>query len=258
MAVPVRLDMLAFVNECGGRLSRGLANGMTRRADRLRDLARGLPRPERLTEDQRQRLDAASDRLDGALNRFVSTKRVALADVAGGVRPTVLSARIAEARRRTDDRARQLVPALKRKTERRREALAGVSVRLRPASVASEITRQRERTGMLGIKMSGGATQRITTARATLDGLERLRKTLGYEATLERGFAVVRSAGAVITQVDDARASDALEIQFKDGRVSLGSATELRDVEAAVKKRTTAPKKRSKKDEIPPEQGTLL
>ena len=258
MAVPVRLDMLAFVNECGGRLSRGLANGMTRRADRLRDLARGLPRPERLTEDQRQRLDAASDRLDGALNRFVSTKRVALADVAGGVRPTVLSARIAEARRRTDDRARQLVPALTRKTERRREALAGVSARLRPAVVASEITRRRERTGMLGIKMSGGATQRITTARATLDGLERLRKTLGYEATLERGFAVVRSAGAVITQVDDARASDALEIQFKDGCVSLGSATGPRDVEAAVKKPSTAPKKRSKKDDTPPEQGTLL
>ena len=75
---------------------------------------------------------------------------------------------------------------------------------------------------------------------------------------MERGFAVVRSSGTVITQVGDAHASDVLEIQFKDGRISLGSATGLRDAEAVVKKPATAPKKRIKKDHTPPEQGTLL
>ena len=52
-----------------------------------------------------------------------------------------------------------------------------------------------------------------------LDALERTRRTLGYQATLSRGYAVVRAGKAVITAAAEAEAAQALEIEFRDGRV---------------------------------------
>src|SRR6056297_852130 len=69
LAVPVRLDLLAWVQEAEGRLGRALAGGVARRGQRLSDLSRALPRPERLLDAPRQRLDRA-DRLDDALRAF--------------------------------------------------------------------------------------------------------------------------------------------------------------------------------------------
>ena len=60
MAVPVRLELLA-----GARRARGAAArrrwraGSAQRGQRLRDLARGLPRPEALLAERAQRLDGA-------------------------------------------------------------------------------------------------------------------------------------------------------------------------------------------------------
>jgi exodeoxyribonuclease VII large subunit len=54
-----------------------------------------------------------------------------------------------------------------------------------------------------------------------LDALDRLRETLGYKETLRRGYAVVRDGGQVITTKSDASKAAYLEIEFKDGRMSL-------------------------------------
>ena len=51
-----------------------------------------------------------------------------------------------------------------------------------------------------------------------LNALERMHRSLGYEATLERGFAVVRDGEAVVTRSGRGGGA-ALEIQFRDGRV---------------------------------------
>ena len=55
MAVPVRLDLLATLDGQGARLSRAVAQGVSQRGQRLRDLARALPRVESLTGPARQR-----------------------------------------------------------------------------------------------------------------------------------------------------------------------------------------------------------
>src|SRR6056300_1401225 len=62
MAVPVRMELLARVEERGAVLSRSITAALTYRGERLRDLARVLPRPETLLDDPRQRLDRAADR----------------------------------------------------------------------------------------------------------------------------------------------------------------------------------------------------
>jgi exodeoxyribonuclease VII large subunit len=64
---------------------------------------------------------------------------------------------------------------------------------------------------------------------------------LGYEATLQRGYAVVRSDGDVITTKAAAQNAAQLDIQFADGTITLGA----------------APKRRKPRD-TPPEQGELL
>ncbi|MEM8593128.1 MAG: exodeoxyribonuclease VII large subunit, partial [Pseudomonadota bacterium] len=62
LAVPVRRELLAWVEEQGLRLLRGQGGALDRRAERLRDLARALPRRETLLAAPRQRLDLAEAR----------------------------------------------------------------------------------------------------------------------------------------------------------------------------------------------------
>ena len=51
--------------------------------------------------------------------------------------------------------------------------------------------------------------------------LHRLRLTLGYRATLQRGYAVVRgAAGQVLTNAAAASGEAALEIEFLDDRIT--------------------------------------
>jgi exodeoxyribonuclease VII large subunit len=78
--------------------------------------------------------------------------------------------------------------------------------------------------------------------------LDRLRETLGYKATLKRGYAVVRGDGAVVTTSAAAGKATALEIEFADGRFALG------DKAKAPEKSDAAPKPKRK----PPEQGSLF
>ncbi len=66
-------------------------------------------------------------------------------------------------------------------------------------------------------------TARSTTREQAWTRLDRLRLTLGYTATLDRGYAVVRGAdGTVLTRKKDAKSHVTLEIEFADGTLRLG------------------------------------
>ena len=60
---------------------------------------------------------------------------------------------------------------------------------------------------------------RLSTLTDRLAALERMRGTLGYQATLARGYAVVRSGADIVTGVAEAKAAKFLEIEFQDGRM---------------------------------------
>jgi exodeoxyribonuclease VII large subunit len=174
MAVPVRLELVSWVEAQAARLSRAIGQGVERRRQRLSDLSRILPKPEALLSDPRQRLDRAEAALGQSLTRMIERKRADLKAVA--MRPAVLSNRIRAEERRLVERAARLGPALSRATERK---------------------------------------------RVRLDGLERMRLSLGYQATLTRGYAVVRAGEEIVTGVEAAKAAEALEIEFRDGRVEV-------------------------------------
>lgn len=224
LAVPVRLDLLAWLDGQEARLTQGLTSGIAQRGQRLRDLARALPRPETLLESPAQRLDSLSDKLGASLISLVQTRRVALSEGAGALRPALL-------RRAVDG-------------ERRR--LESLAARLNLNVLEADMRRRRRELDQMSLRLSDLANRQIAGWRDRIDTLERLRKTVGYKETLKRGYAVIRAGEAVITTKAAASSHAALEIEFSDGRLALD---ELK---------TPKKRKQGKGKAVDPDQGNLL
>ncbi|PTV94591.1 exodeoxyribonuclease VII large subunit [Rhodobacter aestuarii] len=90
IAVPVRAELLARLNEMEARSKRALLHRLDVRRQRLSDLSRGLGRPQALIAPKRQRFDLTADRLLPALDRLVVKKRAAFATLAAQVSPRLL------------------------------------------------------------------------------------------------------------------------------------------------------------------------
>ena len=242
IAVPVRLELLGWVREQDARLSRAASQAVERRRQRLSDLSRLLPRAEALMNDPRQRLDRAEEGLARALERMVERKRARLVTLAGGLRPLALRTRIGAERARLDDRVRRLEPGLRRGLARQGETLNSVAGRLRPGPLREKVARGTGEIDRLSPRLVAAMRARMTKLGDRLEALERMRRTLGYEATLARGYAVVRDGETVVTQVAAARGAS-LEIEFRDGRVRV-------QAEGAHTKAAKPPPK--------PDQGPLI
>ncbi|WP_322891332.1 MULTISPECIES: exodeoxyribonuclease VII large subunit [unclassified Yoonia] len=221
LAVPVRIELLAFVDQQGARLVRALSNGVQTRRQRLRDLARALPQVDTLVDGPRQRLDYLSDRLPAALRQAAAQKRLQLSDAA--LRPAILQRRLAEDRRRLAALSDRLAPALQRRTRDAGVALERAGRGLRGDLLQTRLDRQGERLGTVLRRLSDRATRQQAERSARLATLDRLRETLGYMETLKRGYAVVRGDGALITDTGAAAKAGTLEIQFADGRITVRS-----------------------------------
>ena len=224
LAVPVRLELLAWLDGQEARLTQSLISGISARKQRLQDVSRALPRKDTLMDIPRQRLDALSDRLPAVLIRSVQTRRVALSESSGALRPGLLQRALESDQRR----------------------LANTSARLNLRALQADMGRQRQEFDRRAQRLSDAGMRQVKALKDQLLNLDRLMKTVGYEATLKRGFAVVRDGDAVISNVSAAKAADTLEVQFADGRVRVST--------------TGAPpaKKAAKPKQTPPQQGDLF
>ncbi|MCE0506819.1 exodeoxyribonuclease VII large subunit [Roseivivax sp. GX 12232] len=253
LAVPVRRDLLAWSGEMQARMGRAVSQRLEHRGQRLGDLARALPRAETLLESARQRLDTSGERLPAALIRGVQSRRVTLSETAGSLRPGMLRARTAEGRRALEVWGARLAPALGRLTETRAQALGRVGDRLSLRPIQREVSEHRRSLEALALRLDQGAEARLRAGREGLAGLDRLHETLGYKATLERGYAVVRGAGGVLTTRAEAEAAGGLEIEFKDGRLKIGGGAGAGGGGAGG-----AAKKSETRKKSAPEQGSLF
>lgn len=201
LAVPVRIELMAWLDQQSARMTTSLSGGLQRRSQRLRDLSRALPRLETLLDGPRQRLDTTGARLGPALMSGVQRRKVRLSEAAGGLRPAAMQRMIGNERRRLDALSARMGPALERcaSIDQRRQAVAAMAQRVADAG-----------------------QQRVNAARNKIEAMDRLRLTLGYEATLSRGYAVVRGDGDVVTTKKAAGKAQELEIQFADGRIVVG------------------------------------
>ena len=222
MAVPVRLDLMAALGGLEERRRLAAARGLAARGQRLRDLARGLPRPEALLADRAQRLDAVAPRLSRALIGFVQARQLRLAGgAAGRFGPGLLSLGL----------------------ERRRQRALRAGLGLRPEAMARRLGHLAERLGTRGERLARIETRLLREDQARLTALARTLASLGPEAVLARGYAILRDGrGTVVTRAEAAAREPRLEAQFLDGRLAL---------------RPDRPGRRSR-EEDDEEQGRLL
>ncbi|MEK6215617.1 MAG: exodeoxyribonuclease VII large subunit [Boseongicola sp.] len=141
LAVPVRLDLRAWVDEQEARLSRAVARGVERRKERLKDLARVLPKADALLFEPRQRLDRADELLRNAPKRLIERKTAAFAALAGGIRPSTLRTRLGAEKSRLDDRMRRLEPALTRQISVRKDRILAIDRLLRSLGYKETLAR---------------------------------------------------------------------------------------------------------------------
>ncbi len=229
MAVPVRLDLLAALEGFGARLGAGAGRGLLLRGQRLRDLARALPRVDVLTQAAVQRFDLWSGRLGSGLGLAVTKKRGAFEARAARVQPQALRDLLARRRDGLAGVAARLEAARLRRTERAADRAGALSARLAPAlanligRVARDAAQGRARLAVIAPRLEAAPALRLRALSDKLDALDRMRMTLGYGETLRRGYAVVRGDGAVVTTKAGAEQAVALEIEFSDGRLVLGA-----------------------------------
>lgn len=90
MAVPVRSELLNYVEDLDRRVRRGLTRSIAEKKDRLAGLARGLRDPQSTIADKIQHLDNLDSRLNSAVGNSVALKRQRFTSVSAQLRPDLL------------------------------------------------------------------------------------------------------------------------------------------------------------------------
>lgn len=249
IAVPVRLDLLAGLDDLGARLSRGLAQGISLRGQRLRDLSRALPRVETLLAPPAQRLDTASGRLSGGLSLAVSRKRGEFERRSARMTPQALLTLISRRGDTVHRMGDQLEARLLRRMDREKARFENWASRLQPSlqrlltGAERDLSDKVKKLADLSARLENVMVQRLAEQSSRVEALDRMRQTLGYQETLKRGYAVVRGDEGVLTSKAAAEKSSTLEIEFHDGKLSLSGG------KGGGAKRPAAK---------PPEQGSLF
>ena len=221
LAVPVKHELLVSVAASEARMAQSVSNLLTMRQQRLRDLGRALPRPDTLLEGPRQKLDLWGDRLPAGLIKLVQGYRLRVSEQAGSLRPALLRRAVIAEDKRLQVLAPRLAPSLIRVVGAKREALGHRSDRLNVTPLQQDMARKLKELSRLAGRLSDAGARQIGNWKEQIAALDRLRETLGYKATLRRGYAVVHGDGAVVTSKKAAGAATKLEVEFADGRLQL-------------------------------------
>ncbi len=197
IAVPVRRDLIAYIDDLGMRQRSAARRIMVAYRDRLRAVGAGLPRPGELVGPARQRLDLAQARLGAALGKARQTKALQLAKIAPR-----LSKRI-----------------LEKMLEEHHQGLANISLRA-PVALANVTKRAQLKYRPVAARLAPALTRQLVDKRQRLDQLWQLAVSLGYPNVLKRGFVLVSDKkGALVRSASTLNAPDRVVMQFWDGKI---------------------------------------
>ncbi|WP_404405974.1 exodeoxyribonuclease VII large subunit [Pelagibacterium halotolerans] len=246
MAVPVRGELIAYVEDLGTR-QRGAARRLAGNLrDRFRAAAAGLPRASDLTATQRQRLDMAATRLTSALRSAQHTKVLTFSEKSRAFGPGLLQTRMQKSRAdldRLSSRAAYLATGRVSRAQLRFSPLASA---LRPQLLKTPIERATTRIDTLAQRLVPAFVRKVEDRRNRLDSAARLLDTVGYKQVLARGFALVTDAdGQIVRSPGSVKPGDALEITVAEGKI-----------DAHVSGAPAAPRRKAKPD--PGEQESLF
>ena len=221
MAVPVRHELLALIDANEARLSRALSQVLLNRSQRLLDISRSLPRVFGLLEGPTQRLDSISTRLPISLTSSVKLKKSRLFELSTGIKPTSLIMRLENSQSKFELQAKQLKTLLGYYIDLRKQTLGSLFLRIESLSLKREILHEQKNLKDLSLRIRKAYEMSLTNLETKLQAIDRLRETLGYRETLNRGYAVIRSGDNVITEKAKALYETNLSIEFWDGELPI-------------------------------------
>ncbi|MEJ8571059.1 exodeoxyribonuclease VII large subunit [Microbaculum marinum] len=175
-------------------------------------------------------------RLKGGLIRLVQERKSHLRAAARGL--PRLTDMLALPRQRFDEASGRLGRALIANTRAHGTRLAKASARLSPTRIRDRIDRCGDRLEVLQARARKAVDRRRERSRDRLETLYQLLRTLSYQKTLQRGYALVRdSAGNMVRSARGHVTGDRLEIQFSDGMLPAAvDSGEPRPARSATKK----------------------
>ncbi len=228
IAVPVRAELIGYINDLNGRKYSGTLRSISSLRDRLRAVSAGLPGADDLVAQARQRLDLAVAKLSAALNAAKQTKALGLAKIAPRLSALVLKNMLEDHKKRILAAGQRSAIALSNRIKNSRLQMVPISNRLEPA---------------IALK--------IRDKRRELKTSSQLLNSLGYRNVLERGFVLVMDESQqVVKRAENLSTGDNVTLRFADsergaviddGNTSAGG--EKKNKKPTISKPATPPKK---------------
>lgn len=243
-AVPVRAELIAYVEDQGSRQRQAARRSLISLKDRLRAAGAGLPRPAELVATQRQSLDLAASELSGALRHFVQSRRLLFSRLSGAIQPRLVRQRhtelqeklghldhravaglaktIERARLTHDPRAARLEGAAGQSLERKRIMLGRLVPRLSQQPLRAELRHAQGRLAPIVVRLDRSAAGITSERRKAVEQVTKLLGSLSYRNVLARGYALVQDdGGSVVTAQAGLKPGDGLRLTFVDGEIGV-------------------------------------
>lgn len=141
MAVPVRADLMAQINDFETRLLRAETRRVEQARNHLDGLARGLPKLEDMLALPAQRLDAVAQRLGGGLQANINKQSARLANSAARLTPAALQTRLRLAAERLGALMARAGRQMQTTIDKQQAGLAALSRQLRLLSYENVLER---------------------------------------------------------------------------------------------------------------------
>ncbi|MEL6727294.1 MAG: exodeoxyribonuclease VII large subunit [Pseudomonadota bacterium] len=220
IAVPVRSELQLQLSDLEQRQKRALFRNIKRGTERV--AATRLPRPERLLDSKRQRFDTVTDRLPSALRTLVERRRARLDTLSVGlVSPKQV---VKEKAGKLENLSARLAAGLSQAASKKRIAFARSASRLRPEPLVSDVRRSRKNLIDVARRARPALDRILDAKRQSFAAQNKLLETLSYQATLQRGYAIVRNrSGKVLRSISQVSAAGNVDLTLVDGQIGLAT-----------------------------------
>ena len=223
IAVPVRTELMERLNGLDQRLIHGLTQWTKRQERDLTAIAARLPRAESLLDMRQQRFDYAEGRLGSALQTTLLRKEGAFEKIGPRLRPQALSMGLRQVEGQLTQTSSRLAKSLIRVTERNEQVLTGLGKRLEARTAKLQDTQQQDTAlANLDTRLTHAFEQKISRKSESLQRSAAMLEALSYQATLKRGYAIVRTAdGELVRTTQAATQAGDMVLTLSDGDIGV-------------------------------------
>ena len=132
--------------------------------------------------------------------------------------------------------------------DKKRLGLTRVAARLRPEALPADLQRRRQRLRDIAVRARPALNRIKDRKTEKLASLSKLLRTLSHEATLERGFALVRAEdGSLVRSATAATKAAHLNLTFADGDMAAAPISDGQAPKPPKPAKTIAPEAKTKK-----------